>query len=340
MLEKNNILLSVVVPIYNEQPIIPELYHRLKNALLAITENHEIIFVNDGSKDHSLLGLMNVADIDEKVYYINFSRNFGHQKAVTAGLDHCRGKAVVIIDGDLQDPPELIPELYKKYQEGFEVVYAKRENRKGETLFKKFTAKLFYRVLQRITSVNIPVDTGDFRLIDRKVVDYLKRMPEQNKFLRGQIAWLGFNQTEVLFSRDERKFGKTGYSFNKMLSFAIDGITGFSNVPLAAVTRIGFFISIISFLFILYAAFAHYVLEQTVTGWTSLIISSLFIGGIQLISVGIIGEYIGRINKNVQNRPLYIISDTNLSTSEMKKSKHTALKPRHFRKLVTQLERA
>jgi dolichol-phosphate mannosyltransferase len=337
MLEKKNIKLSVVVPIYNEQPIIPELYHRLKNAVGSITEDHEIIFVNDGSKDNSLLVLMNVADIDEKVFYINFSRNFGHQKAVTAGLDNCRGKAVVIIDGDLQDPPELIPQLYSKYKEGYEVVYAKRADRKGETLFKKISAKLFYRMLQKMTSVDIPVDTGDFRLIDRKVVDYLKLMPEQNKFLRGQIAWLGFNQTEVLFTRDERKFGKTGYSFNKMLSFAIDGITGFSNVPLATVTRMGFFLSIAAFMFILYAFFAHYMLEQTVTGWTSLIISSLFIGGIQLISVGIIGEYIGRINKNVQNRPLYIISDTNIEQATGPKTHKPSVKPKPFRKTRTKL---
>lgn len=314
MLKKNNIVLSVVVPVYNEAPIIAELYKRLKNTLSSITSHHEIIFVNDGSKDHTLMELIKVANEDDKVFYINFSRNFGHQRAVTAGLDHCHGAAVVIIDGDLQDPPELIPQLYKKHKEGYEVVYARRKERKGETLFKKFTAKLFYRILQKMTSVDIPVDTGDFRLIDRKVVNYLKMMPEQNKFLRGQIAWLGFNQTEVLFNRDERKFGKTGYSFNKMLSFALDGITGFSNMPLTYVTRMGFVLSIVSFLIIIYAIFAHFVLEQTVTGWTSLIISSLFIGGIQLISVGIIGEYIGRINKNVQNRPLYIIAGTNLDT--------------------------
>ncbi len=314
MIEKNSITLSVVIPIYNEEEIIPELYKRLKDAVSTITEDHELIFVNDGSKDMSFAQLLKLTEIDTTVFYINFSRNFGHQKAVSAGLDNCRGKAVVIIDGDLQDPPELIPALYKKYREGYEVVYAKRETRKGESFFKKITAKLFYRILRKMTNIDIPVDTGDFRLIDKQVVNYLKVMPEQNKFLRGQIAWLGFNQAEVLFSRDERKFGKTGYSYGKMVSFAMDGITGFSNVPLSLVTRMGFVISIASFLIILFAIFSHYVLDQTVTGWTSLIISSLFMGGIQLISVGIIGEYIGRINKNVQNRPLYIISTSNINT--------------------------
>ena len=313
-MDPNNMkTLSIVIPIFNEEQIIPELYERLKNAASQITDDYELIFVNDGSKDASLIQLMRLTEADPRSFFINFSRNFGHQIAVTAGLDHCRGKAVVIIDGDLQDPPELIPELYKKYKEGFEVIYARREKRKGESVFKKVTAKLFYRILRKLTNVDIPVDTGDFRLIDQKVVRYLKMMPEQNKFLRGQIAWLGFKQSEVLFNRDKRKFGKTGYSFSKMLSFAIDGITGFSNVPLASVTKIGFIISGAAFFIILYAIFAHYVLEQTVTGWTSLIISSLFIGGIQLVSIGIIGEYIGRINNNVQNRPLYIIDKTNIT---------------------------
>lgn len=318
--EKLKIDLSVVVPIYNEEEAISELYWRLEAAASIVTESFELIFVNDGSKDQSFAQLLKLAEMDSRVFYINFSRNFGHQKAVTAGLDKCRGEAVVIIDGDLQDPPELIPKLYKKYKEGYEVVYAKRESRSGESVFKKVTAKLFYRSLRKITSVDIPVDTGDFRLIDRKVVDYLKKMPEQNKFLRGQIAWLGFKQTEVLFARDKRKFGKTGYSFGKMLSFALDGITGFSDIPLQTVTKLGFTISIASFVAIIYAVFAHFVLEQTVTGWTSLIISLLFLGGIQLISVGIIGEYIGRINKNTQNRPLYIVSESNIEKEEEQNS--------------------
>ena len=316
--DKENVELSVIIPIYNEEETISELYNRLLESVSEITANYELIFINDGSKDNSLAELLKLIIHDKKVFYINFSRNFGHQIAVTAGLDICTGNAVVIIDGDLQDPPELIPELYSKYKEGYEVVYAKRAERKKESLFKKASAKLFYRILQRITSINIPVDTGDFRLIDKKIVDYLKKMPEQNKFLRGQIAWLGYKQTAVIFNRDDRKHGKTGYSFNQMLHFAMDGITSFSDKPLAFVTKLGFTISFISFLIIVYATYSHFVLHQTITGWTSLIISSMFIGGVQLISIGIIGEYISRINKNTINRPLYVVKDSNLKNIKHK----------------------
>lgn len=304
--------LSVVVPLFNEGEIISELYSRLTNSVKKVTDDYELIFVNDGSSDATLFRIVELANSDNRVKYINFSRNFGHQIAVTAGLDHCKGNAVVIIDGDLQDPPELIPELYSRHRQGFEVVYAKRTKRKGETLFKRITAKLFYRLLKRLTSVSIPLDVGDFRLIDKKIVDYLRMMPEQNKFLRGQIAWLGFRSTFVEFERDGRKAGKTGYSLSKMKKFAIDGITAFSDKPLKFVTNIGFFIAGLAFLIILYALFSHFVLHETITGWTSLIVSSMFIGGIQLFSIGIIGEYISRINTNVLNRPLYIVEKTNI----------------------------
>src|SRR5690554_6713902 len=278
--------ISVIIPIYNKQQIIDELYTRLQQTVSQISENYELIFVNDGSKDHSLLELLKLTEKDHRVFYINFSRNFGHQIAVTAGLDACRGNAVVIIDGDLQDPPELISELYAKHKEGYEVVYARRKERKGESFFKKITAKLFYRTLKRITSIDIPLDTGDFRLIDRKVVEYLKRMPEQNKFLRGQIAWLGFRQAEVLFQRDKRMHGKSGYTLGKMFRFAMDGITGFSDLPLHFLVRIGFLMAVVSFLVILFALYMHFILQRTITGWTSLIITSTFIGGVQLLSIG------------------------------------------------------
>ena len=304
--------ISIVIPIYNEQEGIPELYNRLRESVEKISSDYEMIFVNDGSKDNSLAELIRLSQQDSRVFYIQFSRNFGHQIAVTAGLDRCKGQSVVIIDGDLQDPPELIVDLYNKYKEGFDVVYAARRKRKGEGLFKKITAKLFYRIMKRITSIDIPLDTGDFRLMDQKVVAYLKQMPEQNKFLRGQIAWPGFRQTQVLFERDERKHGKSGYPLSKMLRFALDGITSFSDKPLEMVSRLGFFVSLVSFIVILYAMYSYYLLNQTITGWTSLIISSMFIGGIQLISIGIIGEYISRINKNVLNRPIYIIEHINL----------------------------
>ncbi|HLV46718.1 MAG TPA: glycosyltransferase family 2 protein [Flavobacterium sp.] len=309
-------ILSIIIPIYNEEKIIPELYQRLTNAAKEITSDYELIFINDGSKDRSILELINLSQQDSKVYFINFSRNFGHQIAVTAGIDYCKGDAVVIIDGDLQDPPELIPEMYRKHQEGYEVVYAQREKRAGETYFKKITAQLFYRTLKKLTSVDIPLDTGDFRLIDRKIVEALKNMPEQNKFLRGQIAWLGFNQTSVVFNRDKRKHGKSGYPLSKMIKFALDGITGFSDKPLEYVSRLGFIISGLSFLIILYAIFSHFFLKQTITGWTSLIISSMFIGGVQMISIGVIGEYVARINKNILNRPLYLIQNTNIKQKE------------------------
>jgi len=308
--------ISVIVPVYNEQEIILELYHRLEASVSTISSDFELIFVNDGSKDATLLKIYELAEQDNKVKYINFSRNFGHQIAVTAGLDLCKGEVVVIIDGDLQDPPELIPEMFSKHKEGFEVVYAKRIKRKGETYFKKITAKLFYRLLSGITSIDIPIDVGDYRLVNRKIVDFLKLMPEQNKFLRGQIAWLGFKQTFVEYERDSRKTGKTGYSLGKMIQFAIDGITGFSDSPLKLVSKMGFFISFVAFAIILYALYSHYFLHQTITGWTSLIISSMFIGGIQLLSVGIIGEYISRINNNVRNRPLYIIEKSNIQDHE------------------------
>lgn len=317
--DKKEVDLSVVIPVYNEELVIDELYNRLSRVASKIASNYELIFVNDGSKDNSLASLIRLARNDNKVYFINFSRNFGHQIAVTAGIDSCSGNAIVIIDGDLQDPPELIREMYSKHKEGFEVVYARRTDRKGESWFKKMTAKLFYRLLRKSTKIDIPIDTGDFRLIDRKVADYLKLMPEQNKFLRGQIAWLGFRQTHVLFAREKRKFGKTGYSFSKMLHFAMDGITSFSDKPLTLVTRSGFFISFLSFIIILYAIYSHYFLNRTITGWTSLIISSMFVGGIQLISIGIIGEYISRINKNVLNRPLYIVESSNLTSVNGKK---------------------
>ncbi|MFA8436935.1 MAG: glycosyltransferase family 2 protein [Marinifilaceae bacterium] len=304
--------ISVIIPIYNEEQIIFELYERLEKTLSQITRSYELIFVNDGSRDNSLLELLKLCERDDRVFYINFSRNFGHQIAVTAGLDACTGSAVVIIDGDLQDPPELILDFYNKYKDGYEVVSAKRIDRKGESLFKKFTAKIFYRILNRLTSINIPLDTGDFRLIDKKVVDYLKQMPEQNKFLRGQIAWLGFKQTQVTFNRDERRFGRTGYSFSRMIHFAMDGITSSSDKPLLLFSKLGFTISFISFVVILYAIYSHFILDRTITGWTSLIIGSMFIGGVQILSIGVIGEYISRINKNTLNRPLYIVENSNL----------------------------
>lgn len=304
--------LSIIIPIYNEATNIQLLYDRLKTVVSALQISTEYIFINDGSKDESILLIKALAAKNENVKYIDFSRNFGHQLAVTAGLEKSKGKAVVIIDADLQDPPELIIDLYKKYKEGYEVVYAKRKSREGESFAKKFTARSFYRILKKITTIDIPVDTGDFRIIDRKIVDLLKQMPEQHKFLRGQISWVGFNQTFVEYDRQERHGGKTGYTYKKMIRFALDGITSFSNFPLKFVTFTGFFVSSVAFLIMLYALYSRFILKQFALGWTSLMLSVLFIGGIQLIGIGIIGEYISRIGDNIRNRPLYIIKDSNI----------------------------
>ncbi len=304
--------LSVVVPLYNEEKVLDELNERLKNACSKITQNFELIFVNDGSSDGTLPKLKQHAEADQRVRYIAFTRNFGHQNAVMAGIQYSRGKAVVLIDGDLQDPPELIPSLYEKYLEGNKVVYARRIQRKGETFFKKATAGIFYRTLKKIISFDLPLDTGDFRLIAREVIDQLTAMGESNRFIRGQIAWLGFRQAGVDFERQERKAGDTKYTLRKMLRFAMDGITSFSNFPLQIATFMGFLFSLVSFIIILYALYSKFILKEVVTGWTSLIISTMFIGGIQLLCIGIIGEYISRISADVKKRPSFVIDETNL----------------------------
>lgn len=304
--------LSIVIPIYNESYNLNKLYDRLNSVISTLNVNTEFIFINDGSKDNSIDLIKSLADKDKRVKYINFSRNFGHQIAVTAGLDKAIGNRIVIIDADLQDPPELIIDMYNKMDEGYEVVYAKRKARKGESWLKKFTAKMFYRILKAITSVNIPVDTGDFRIMDRKIVDALKHMPEQQKFLRGQISWVGFNQTYIEYEREGRNAGETGYTYIKMIRFALDGITSFSNFPLKFASICGFVVSGIAFIVMLYALYSRFISKDYIEGWTSIIISVLFLGGIQLISIGIIGEYISRLSANVRNRPLYIIRESNI----------------------------
>lgn len=316
--------LSVVIPIYFEEENIPVLYERLLKVVQKIDVSYEFIFVNDGSTDRSMELIKGLGQKDSHVKFIDLSRNFGHQIAVTAGLDVAKGKAVVIIDADLQDPPEVIEELYQKYLEGVEVVYAKRRNRKGETFFKKFTAKAFYRILAKMTSHDIPLDTGDFRLIDHKVVKALQNMPEQSKFLRGQIAWVGFKQDYVLYDRDSRHAGETGYTFKKMFRFAMDGITGFSNLPLRIATVMGFIVSGIAFLVMLWALYNRFIQKSYQPGWTSTILSILFIGGIQLISIGIIGEYIKRIADNVRDRPIYVVRDSNVEKGESSSSKSSS----------------
>ncbi|MBI1306797.1 MAG: glycosyltransferase [Bacteroidetes bacterium] len=305
-------MISVVIPVYNEAPNLPVLYERLVKVLDKLNQSREFIFVNDGSHDQSEEVLRELAKKNPEVRFINFSRNFGHQIAVSAGLDHTKGDKVVIIDADGQDPPELIEQLYLRSLDGFEVVYAQRVSRKGESWMKKATAKWFYRILKRITQIPIPVDTGDFRIIDKKVVEQLRQMPERQKFLRGQIAWIGFHQTYVNYERDERLYGKTGYSYRKMIRFALDGITSFSNWPLRLATISGFVFAFIGFILILYTLYSRFWIKNYEPGWASEMLTILFLGGIQLIGIGIIGEYISRMNDNIRSRPLYIIKDTNI----------------------------
>lgn len=307
--------LSVVVPVFNEEMNIGKLYNRIQQSLSNLGRDWEVIFINDGSKDRSLAILKGLAEEDNHVRYIDFSRNFGHQLAITAGIEHAGGEYIVIMDGDGQDPPELIPELIAKASEGFEVVYARRRKREGENFLKKYTARAFYRILARITSIEIPVDTGDFRIIHRKVQRILKQMPEQHKYIRGQISWIGFNQTFLEYDRAERMGGETKFTYRKMIRFALDGISSFSTWPLKVATITGFIVSAVAFALIIYSLYQKF-FGTTEPGWTSLHISVLFLGGIQLIGIGILGEYLGRVSENVKNRPHYIVRESNLPDAE------------------------
>ena len=311
---------SVVIPVYNEELVIQESYRRIKAVMDKTNESYELIFVNDGSRDRTEQIISDLCETDTQVKLISFSRNFGHQTAITAGMDLSSGQAVVVIDADLQDPPKVILEMIEKWKEGFDVVYGRRVKRKGETFFKKLTAKFFYRILKSLTDVEIPVDTGDFRLIDRKVCDVLSSLTEKNRYVRGLVSWAGFRQTAVTFHRQERFAGETKYPFKKMVKFAIDGITTFSYKPLKIATYLGFFLSFMSFLYLLVVIWLKLFTDWTVSGWASILSVSLFFNGIVLIMLGIIGEYIGRIYDETKNRPLYIISEKKGFTNEKEKS--------------------
>jgi len=304
--------LTVIAPLLNEQQTVHELYSRLKKTVEETGLSYEIIFVDDGSTDETLFVLEKISVQDNNVKYISFSRNFGHQLALFAGIEKSKGDYVVLIDGDLQDPPEIIQALWQEINKGYDVVYAKRLSRKGESFLKKTTAKIFYRLLRRITSTEIPVDTGDFRIMKRQVVKELLRMKDHTKFLRGQIAWLGFRESSVTYHREERKNGSTNFSYGSMMRFAFDGITGFSNFPLKVASVSGLLVSALAFIFIIWVLLAKLVWGQTISGWASIMVTVLFLGGIQLLSVGIIGEYISRINASVRNRQLYVVQKTNV----------------------------
>jgi polyisoprenyl-phosphate glycosyltransferase len=300
--------ISYIFPIYNEEDNIDLLYSTM-SALLAKNNKYkyELIFINDGSKDSSLSKLIALSKNDPRVSVIDFSRNFGHQIAVTAGLDQAIGDAVIIMDSDMQDPPTVSFELVEKWEEGYDVVYAQRKSRK-DTFFKKLTASMFYKTLQRLADIDIPRNTGDFRLMDRRVVEEMKRFKEHNRFLRGMVSFVGFRQTAVQFDRDERHAGVTGYPLKKMLKFAADGIFSFSTYPLKFISNFGFFVAGLAFLGIVYAVMMKILApEVTIEGWTFIVISILFIGGVQMIMLGVLGSYIGRIYTESQDRPLYIV---------------------------------
>jgi glycosyltransferase involved in cell wall biosynthesis len=303
------IIYSIVVPVYNEEAILPMFVERLTRLLEGMGEPFEIIFVNDGSRDTSPSLLREFRAKDERVKYVSLSRNFGHQVAITAGLDHAAGAAVVVMDADQQDPPEVIPRLVEQWRKGFDVVIAVRERRSGEGLFKRGTAALFYRLLRRMTATDIPLDAGDFRLMSRRAVEALRSLPERSRFMRGLGSWIGFRQASVTFVREARQVGETKYSFRRMLRFALTGITSFSFVPLHLATYLGFVVSMGSLLYMLYAIAATLFGSRAVPGWTPVIVAVLFIGGVQLISLGILGEYIGRIYEEVRRRPLYLVDE-------------------------------
>lgn len=300
---------SIIAPIYNEIDNLPELVRRVKEVMDSSNESWELILVDDGSTDGSTEKIRELAKQDKTIRPVIFARNFGHQVAITAGWDYARGDAVVIIDADLQDPPEVILELAKKWKEGYEVVYAVRSEREGETWFKKITASLFYRLIYKITDVKIPVDTGDFRLMDRKVVNVLKQMKERHRFPRGMSAWVGFKQIGVTYKRAARVAGVTKYPFSKMLRLALNAITGFSYFPLQVATFFGFISAGISILAIPLVVILRLIGSHFFEGQTTTLISVLFLGGVQLISLGILGEYVGRLYDEAKGRPLYIVRE-------------------------------
>lgn len=301
--------ISIVAPIYNEAQVIPELYRRVKEVMETIEDPWEFLMVDDGSSDGSTDLIRQIASQDVRVKPVIFARNFGHQLAVTAGLDYACGDAVIIIDADLQDPPELIPDLVTKWREGYEVVYAIRAEREGESWFKLFTASLFYRLIYKITDVKIPLDTGDFRLLDRQVIQVMRKMRERHRFLRGMSVWVGFKQTGVEYRRSARFAGETKYPFRKMFKFASDAITSFSYFPLQLATYLGFLSAVLSILAIPVVIVLRQSGMQAFLGQATTLIAVLFLGGVQLISLGILGEYIGRLYDEAKGRPLYIVRE-------------------------------
>ena len=304
--------ISIIVPMYYEQEVAKECYKRIKEVLIKLSNEYEyeIIFVNDGSKDKTLDILKAIAVEDKFVKIISFSRNFGHQAAVTAGIKNCDGDVTVIIDADMQDPPELIIDMLEKWKEGYKIVYAKRKKRRGESPFKLITAKMFYKALNSLSNVDIPKDTGDFRLVDKEVIEVIKELPEHNKFLRGLFSWVGYKQTPIEYERNERYAGKTKYPLGKMLKLATDGIIGFSTKPLKIVGALGICSILISIIILIYSILSYIFSWNNLTdGWTSIMVTVTFFAGIQLVSLWVMSEYIARIYDESKNRPEYIIEE-------------------------------
>ncbi|HHW00873.1 MAG TPA: glycosyltransferase [Clostridiaceae bacterium] len=308
-MQEKKCVYSVVVPLYNEELVINETYRVLKKVMDSTGEPYEIILVNDGSYDRTLEISKQICKENKNVRLVSFSRNFGHQAAITAGMEFACGQAIIVIDADLQDPPEVILEMIKKWKEGFDVIYGQRVERQGESFFKRATAKIYYRVLKYMSDVDMPVDAGDFRLIDRKVCDALNKLPERNRYVRGLISWLGFRQTSVKFVRKERFAGETKYSFKKMLKFAFDGITAFSHKPLKISGYLGFFISLSSFIYFVVIIYRMLFTDNMVPGWIILAVIVLFVNGVILLMLGTLGEYIGRIYDEAKGRPLYVLDE-------------------------------
>ena len=301
--------ISIVVPVFNEERNIQELYRRLGKVMMTLDYLYEVIFVDDGSKDKSLSVLKEIRKTDDRVKFISFSRNFGHQIAITAGMEYASGDAIIVMDADLQHPPEMLPHLIEKWEEGFEIVSTIREDVKAVGFFKKLTASVFYKLINRISHTEIQANAPDFRLLDRKVVNTLKLMKEQGRFVRGLIGWVGFNQTFIKFVADKRYAGTTKYSLKKMMKFALDGITAFSSFPLRIAIHLGMVATIIPLPYAIYAIYIRLFTDIAVPGWASILVAVVFLGGVQLITIGIIGEYIARIYEEVKRRPLYIVRE-------------------------------
>lgn len=306
-MREKDFLLSVIVPVFNEELLIPDSSKRLCSVMQKLGGRYELIFVDDGSCDRTWEILQEERRRNPAIRLIHFSRNFGHQMAITAGMDYAQGDAIVTLDADLQDPPELIEPMLAKWQEGYDVVHARRVRRLGETVFKKWTAAFFYRLVRRVSNVDIPVDVGDYRLMSRKVVEEMKGLRERHRYIRGLTAWLGFKQAFVDYVREKRFAGSTKYSLMKMIKFSMDGLASFSILPLRLATMVGFASALFAFFYILYALYVNLIRHDVVRGWTTVTIAIFFLGGIQLICLGIIGEYIGMIHEESKQRPLYII---------------------------------